>query len=84
MCMGEQLARVELFLVLSNILQRFTIKFSDEKYKQNLTEVQSDNVVNMPLAFEVIVESRAWDKSSRKKEQINRPPPRRKNYSRLN
>ena len=59
MCMGEQLARVELFLVLSNVLQRFTIKFADEKYRANLTETQSDNVVNLPLAFEVIVESRA-------------------------
>ena len=59
MCMGEQLARVELFLVLSNVLQRFTIKFADEKYRVNLTETQSDNVVNLPLAFEVIVESRA-------------------------
>ena len=59
MCMGEQLARVELFLVLSNVLQRFTIKFADEKYRENLTETQSDNVVNLPLAFEVIVESRA-------------------------
>ena len=57
--MGEQLARVELFLVLSNVLQRFTIKFADEKYRENLTETQSDNVVNLPLAFEVIVESRA-------------------------
>ena len=63
MCMGEQLARVELFLVLSNVLQRFTIKFADEKYRENLTETQSDNVVNLPLAFEVIVESRAWDKN---------------------
>ena len=59
MCMGEQLARVELFLVLSNVLQRFTIKFADEKYRENLTETQSDNVVNLPRAFEVIVESRA-------------------------
>ena len=59
MCMGEQLARVELFLVLSNLLQRFTIKFADEKYRENLTKTQSDNVVNLPLAFEVIVESRA-------------------------
>ena len=59
MCMGEQLARVELFLVLSNVLQRFTIKFADEKYRENLTETQCDNVVNLPLAFEVIVESRA-------------------------
>ena len=57
--MGEQLARVELFLVLSNVLQRFTIKFADEKYRENLSETQSDNVVNLPLAFEVIVESRA-------------------------
>lgn len=57
--MGEQLARVELFLVLSNVLQRFTIKFADEKYRENLTETQSDNVVNLPLVFEVIVESRA-------------------------
>ena len=57
--MGEQLARVELFLVLSNVLQRFTIKFADEKYRENLTETQTDNVVNLPLAFEVIVESRA-------------------------
>ena len=59
MCMGEQLARVELFLLLSNILQRFTIKFDDDKYKENMTETQYDNVVNMPLPFEVIVESRA-------------------------
>ena len=60
MCMGEQLARVELFLVISNLLQRFTIKFADEKYRQNLTECDPDNVVNiMSVPFEVVVESRA-------------------------
>ena len=58
MCMGEQLARVELFLVTSHLMQRFTIQFADEKYKSNIAEPNVDNVTNIPTAFEVFIESR--------------------------
>ena len=30
MCLGEQMAKVEIFLVVSNLLQQFTFKFPED------------------------------------------------------
>ena len=56
MCPGSQLARMELFLYVSSILQRFEIQLPKDKPEPN-TRGQL-GLTNAPRPFDIVMETR--------------------------
>ena len=52
MCLGEQMAKVEIFLVVSNLLQQFTFKFPEHDAMQAQDDVV-DNIFCAHKPFRV-------------------------------
>lgn len=56
-CLGEPLARIELFLVITKLLQRFTVTKSDPGIKYSM-DSKPNQVTRAPLPYEVIFKER--------------------------
>ena len=52
MCLGEPLARMELFLVFANLLQRFTFKREYDHVKHS-SQPKLTQVTNAPLEYKL-------------------------------
>ncbi len=59
-CMGEMMAKSQLFLLLSHMLQKFTFKFPDNLPKPSMdTPSQtSENIIIEPPPFKICAEIR--------------------------
>ena len=56
--MGEQLARVELFLLTANLIHRFSLGFPDNEPKPDLHQKDKHRVGNMSASFKICAKER--------------------------
>ena len=56
-CLGEPLARMELFLVFANLLQRFSFEREDPNVKHSL-QPRLNQITNSPLPYKIRVKQR--------------------------
>ena len=56
-CLGEKLARMEIFLFITNILKRFHLEFPESDHKPSTTEVKG-GITRVPKSYEVCFKPR--------------------------
>ena len=61
-CMGESLARMKLFLVFANMLQRFEFEKEDVNFKHSMNS-KPNQVIQSPLSYKLRLKKRKWLKT---------------------
>ena len=54
MCLGEQLTRMELFLLVANMLQRYRISFPDDYNPKDDSEVITAGAVRLCVEYKAL------------------------------